>query len=51
LSHSFRGFCPLSLGSVDSEPMVRQNIMMAGVGDRGCSPHGSQKSREEGKTR
>jgi hypothetical protein len=32
LSLAFRGFSPWSLGSFDSGPVVRQNIMVAGVG-------------------
>jgi hypothetical protein len=42
----------LVLDSSDSGPMVRLNIMAAGVcGEEGCSPHGRHKAKKKQGTR
>jgi hypothetical protein len=47
-SSSYQIFQSTVLVSIDSGPVVRQNIMVAGVcGGEGCSPHGGQEA--EGK--
>jgi hypothetical protein len=40
----FKKFQTIVFGSVDSGPLVRQNIMVAGTCGRGCSPYGEQEA-------
>jgi hypothetical protein len=45
LVHGLRGLRPRSLGSVDSRPMVRQNVTAAELHGRSRSPVAARKQR------